>query len=55
MGLKKDNILAIIPQFLNPMVVPEKKNVVFSFRPIDSIVFFKLEDVNSANKISPAY
>ena len=46
-GLTKDYILAIIPQFLSLLVVPEnnRKSTVFSFRPIDSIVFLKLEDV----------
>ena len=45
MGLTKDNSLAIIPRFLNLMVVPETKRkcIVSSSRRIDSIVFFKLE------------
>ena len=53
MGLTKDYSLAIIPMplilwwFLNLLVVPENKrtSTVFSFRPIDSIVFLKLEAV----------
>ena len=47
MGLTKDYNLAIIPHFCNLLVVPENKInfIVFSFSPIDSIVFLKLEDV----------
>ena len=47
MGLTKDFSLAIIPQFFNLLVVPgnERNLKFFSFRPIDSIVFLKLEDV----------
>ena len=55
MSLTKDYSLAIIPQFLNPLVVPENKRkcVVFSFRPIDSIVFLKLEDVLFHYRLTP--
>ena len=44
---KRLQLSIIIPQLLIPLVVPEKerKRTVFSFRPIDSIVYFKLEDV----------
>ena len=49
MGLTKDYSLAIIPQFINLSVVSEEKNknkcIISSFRPIDYILFFKLEDV----------
>ena len=45
MDLTKDYNLAIVPRFLNLLVVPEKKKtlLVFSFRPIGSIVFWNLK------------
>ena len=43
MGLTKDYSLAIVLGFLNLLVVPEnKRKIVFSFRPIDSVVFLPL-------------
>ena len=46
MGPTKDHSLAIVLWFLNFWVVPENKIkfIVFSFRPIDSVVFLKLTD-----------
>ena len=43
-GLTRDYSLGIVPRFLNLLVVPENKRkfIVFSFRPIDSIVFWNL-------------
>ena len=48
MSLTKDYILAIVPWILKLLVVPENKRkcMVFSFRPIDSIVFLKLKHVS---------
>ena len=49
MGLTKDYYsLAIVLGFLNLLVVPEtdkRKFIVFSFRPIDSVVFLKIKYV----------
>ena len=44
MGLTKDYSLAIVLWFLNLLVVPENKRkfIVFSFRPIDSVVFLNI-------------
>ena len=44
MSLAKDYSLAIVLGFLKLLVVPENKRkvVVFSFRPIDSVVFFNI-------------
>ena len=49
MGLTKDCSLAIVPQFLNLLVVPENKRkfIVSTFRPIDSTVFVKLRGIIS--------
>ena len=43
MGVTKNYSLAIVLGFLNLLVVPENKRkiIVFSFRPIDSVVFFE--------------
>ena len=47
MGLTKDYSLAIVLGFLNLLVVPENKRkfIVFSFRPIDSVVFLNIKYV----------
>ena len=48
MGLTKDYYsLAIVLGFLNLLVVPENKRkfIVFSFRPIDSVVFLNVKYV----------
>ena len=47
MGLTKDYSLAIVLGFLNLLVVPENKRkfIVFSFGPIDSVVFFNIKYV----------
>ena len=47
MGLTKDYSSAIVLGFLNLLVVPENKRKfrVFSFRPIDSVVFLNIKYV----------
>ena len=47
MSLTKDYSLAIVLGFLNLLVVPENKRkfIVFSFRPIDSVVFLNIKYV----------
>ena len=46
MNLKKKKKDSFIPRFLNLLVVPENdiKYIAFSLKPIESRVFFKLED-----------
>ena len=52
MGLTKDYSLAII-RFLNLLVVPQNKRKfrVFSFRPIDSVVFFNIKYTERQKKL----
>ena len=44
MGLTKDYSLAIVLWFCNLLVVPENKRkfIVFSFRPVESVVFLTI-------------
>ena len=46
MSLTRDYSLAIVLWFLNLLVVPENKRkvIVFSFRPIDSVVFLNIKN-----------
>ena len=47
MGLTKDYSLCIVLGLLNLLVVPENKRkfIVFSFRPVDSVVFLNIKYV----------
>ena len=55
MGLTKDYSLAFVLGFLKLLVFPEKKrkSIVFSFRPIDSVVFFNIKYVLFLYSLTP--